>query len=249
MSNKRLVLIAGKSATGKSSSLEFIPNQEGVIYLNCESGKELPFSDSFNKLTITDPYEVEEAFEEVEAMDNIHTIVVDSLTYLMDMFESQYVLTLKNKMEGWSEFQQYFKRLMQQHVAKSTKNVIFTAHTMEKEDGENIIETCVPVKGALKNNGIESYFSTVVVTKVVPLRELKDYANDLLEITEEDEILGYKHVFQTRKTKKTVGERIRAPRKMFSIPETFMDNDCGKLLQRLGEFYGDTEGSELFGKE
>ena len=239
MSNKNLVLVAGKSATGKSTALENIPNPEGVMYLNCESGKDLPFADVFTKLTITDPYEVEEAFQEAEDMEDIHTIVIDSLTYLMDMFESQYVLTLKNKMEGWSEFQQYFKRLMQQHVASSTKNVIFTAHTMEKEDGDQgVIETCVPVKGALKNNGIESYFSTVVVTKVVPLRELKDYENDLLEITEDEELLGFKHVFQTRKTKKTINERIRAPKKMFSIKETYMDNDCGKLLGRINEFYG-----------
>lgn len=36
--NEHLVLICGTSGSGKSASLRNIPNPEGVIYLNCESG-------------------------------------------------------------------------------------------------------------------------------------------------------------------------------------------------------------------
>lgn len=36
--NDNLVLIAGKSSTGKSASLMGLENPEGVMYLNCESG-------------------------------------------------------------------------------------------------------------------------------------------------------------------------------------------------------------------
>lgn len=44
---------------------------------------------------------------------------------------------------------------MQQHVAKATKNVIFTAHTLDSvNESEMVMETKVPVKGSLKNNGI-----------------------------------------------------------------------------------------------
>ena len=35
--NDNLVLISGKSATGKSACLMNIKNPEGVIYLNCEN--------------------------------------------------------------------------------------------------------------------------------------------------------------------------------------------------------------------
>ncbi len=35
--NDNLVLIGGKSATGKSLSLMFMDKQEGVMYLNCEN--------------------------------------------------------------------------------------------------------------------------------------------------------------------------------------------------------------------
>ena len=42
--NDNLVLLCGKSSAGKSASLRDIKNPEGVIYLNCESGKKLPLS-------------------------------------------------------------------------------------------------------------------------------------------------------------------------------------------------------------
>ena len=36
--NDNLILIGGESGTGKSASLMNIKDQEGVLYLNCESG-------------------------------------------------------------------------------------------------------------------------------------------------------------------------------------------------------------------
>ena len=54
-----------------------------------------------------------------------------------------------------------------------------------------------------------------MATKKVPVKVLKNFQNDLLVITEEEEELGFKHVFQTRLTKDSVGERIRSPMGMF----------------------------------
>lgn len=235
--NDNLVLVVGKSAAGKSASLMNIAKPEGVMYLNCEAGKKLPFRSKFKEYTITDPLQVEEAFTAAEKMDDIHTIVVDSLTYMMDMYESIYVLNSANTMKAWSDFSQFFKRLMQQHVAKSTKNVVFTAHVMDTLNDEMITETCVPVKGSLKNNGIESYFSCVMAAKKVNLKDLKDYENDLLEITPDEEAVGIKYVYQTKLTKKTVNERLRSPLGMWSNDETFIDNDINKVFGRLHDYY------------
>ena len=154
-SNDNLVLLCGKSATGKSASLMGLKNPEGVMYLNCEAGKKLPFKAKFKQFTITDPLQVIEAFTAAEGMPDIHTIVVDSLTYMLDMYESLYVLNSPNTMKAWGDFAQFFKALMQQHVAKSTKNAIFIAHTADSvNESEMVLETKVPVKGSLKNNGI-----------------------------------------------------------------------------------------------
>ena len=97
---KDLVLIAGTSSSGKSASLMNLPDHPGVMYLNCESGKRLPFPNKFDRYVITDPMQVYEAFDEAENMPHIHTIVVDSLTFLMDMFESMYVVGSSNTMQG-----------------------------------------------------------------------------------------------------------------------------------------------------
>ena len=236
--NDHLVLLCGKSAAGKSASLMGLENPEGVMYLNCEAGKRLPFKAQFKQYTITDPHQVIEAFDAAEGMPDVHTIVVDSLTYLLDMYESVYVNGSANGMQAWGQFAQYFKNLMQQNVAKSTKNVIFTAHTSDTlNESEMLMETKVPVKGSLKNNGIESYFSLVIAAKKVPLKALKDYKSDLLTITPEEEALGFKYVFQTKITKETVNERLRGSLGLFDTKETFIDNNIQLVLNRLKDYY------------
>jgi len=236
--NDHLVLLCGKSATGKSASLMGLKDPEGVMYLNCESGKKLPFKSKFKQYTITDPLQVLEAFEAAESKPEIHTIVVDSLTYLMDMYESIYVIPSTNTMQAWGQFAQFFKSLMQQSVARSTKNVIFTAHTADTmNEGEMVMETKVPVKGSLKNNGLESYFTVVIASKKVQLKNLKDYPNSMLTITPEEEAIGFKYVFQTKITKESVNERLRGPLGLFETKETFIDNNMQLVLDRLKEYY------------
>ena len=236
--NDNLVLIAGKSSTGKSASLMGLENPEGVMYLNCESGKKLPFKTKFKQYVITDPLQVFEAFEAAENMPEVHTIVIDTLTYLMDMYESLYVYNSTNTQKAWGDFAQFYKALMQNYVAKSSKNVIFLAHTSDSlNEAEMTMETKVPVKGSIKNNGIESYFSVVISTKKVPLKALKEYSSDLLKITPDEEALGFKYVFQTRLTKDTVGERMRGPLGLFETKETFIDNNAQLVLNRLHDYY------------
>lgn len=238
--NDHLVLVCGKSATGKSASLMGLEKPEGVMYLNCESGKRLPFKTKFKQFVITDPLHVLEAFDHAETMEDIHTIVVDSLTYLLDMYESIYVLTSTNGMKAWGDFSQYYKTLMQQKVAGSTKRVIFTAHTSDTlNENEMTMETKVPVKGSLKNNGIESYFSLVIASKKVPLKVLKDYKNELLTITPEEEALGFKYVYQTKITKDTVNERLRGPLGLFTNQETYIDNNIQLVMDRLESYYAE----------
>lgn len=236
--NKRLILISGESTTGKSASLRNLRQHEKWIYLNCESGKDLPFRNKFEKYTIIDPYQVVEAVNYLNASKDHVGGIVDTLTYLLDMYESIYVYESANGQQAWMNFQQFFKNLLQSLVAGSDKTFIFLAHTSSYYD-ETILgmRASVPVKGALKTNGIESYFSTVVSTKKVPLKTLKDYENSLLNITPDDELLGYKHVFQTRLTKETSGERIRSPMDMFTIKETFIDNDAQLLLDHINKYY------------
>ena len=237
--NDNLVLISGATGTGKSLSFMGIQDPKGVFYANCESGKKLPFKSKFQELVITDPKQIYQVFTQAETEPSVHTIIVDSLTFLLDMFETVYVTNAANGMSAWAEFQTFFKVLMQEHVAKSTKNVIFTAHTLAVyNEADMAMEVKVPVKGALKNNGIEAYFSTVISTKKMKLADLEKYESKLLTITEEETMLGFKYVFQTKITKDTVNERIRGPFGLFDNSETFTDNNTQLIIDRLHEYYG-----------
>ena len=235
----QLVLIVGYSTQGKSASLRNIRNQERWVYLGTESGKRLPFKNKFNRINITDPYDVIAYFDECIAnRDDVDGIIIDSMTFLMDMFETQYVIGAANTMQGWSNYQQFFKQVMQQKVAEFGKPVIIIAHVRDELDEKNQeMKTAVPIKGALKNNGVEAYFTTVVAAKKIPIKELEKYGSKMLVITDEERELGYKHVFQTRITKGTTGERIRSPMGMFDRAETYIDNDAQVLLDHLHEFY------------
>lgn len=235
--NRNLILIAGKSAAGKSASLRNLQNPTQVIYLNCEAGKELPFVSKFKKLTVTHPHQIYKAFEEAERLD-VHTVIVDSLTYMMDMYETMMVINATNTMKAWGDYAQFFKRLMHEFVARSSRNVIFTAHTMDVlNEGEMIMETLVKVKGSLMNQGIESYFSNVIAAKKIQTKRLEGYKNDMLDITPLEESLGFKYVFQTQLTRETVNERIRGHMGLWSPQETYVDNDIQKVLNHLHAYY------------
>lgn len=236
--NDQLVLICGPSASGKSASLRNILNPEGVMYFNCEAGKKLPFPTKFKQGTVVEPYQVHKGFEKAETKPNIHTLIVDSITFLMDMFETQHVYNAADTMKGWANFAQYFKTLMQYYVPSSKKTIIMTAHVQTiLNESDMVLEKKVPIKGSLKANGVESYFSTVIASKVMPVEKLEPYSNKLLTITPEEEAVGIKYVFQTKLTKETVNERIRSSMGMWDTSETFIDNDIQLVMNRLKEYY------------
>lgn len=237
--NEQLVLISGESSTGKSASLRNIRNQERWMFLNTEAGKRLPFQNKFDPYKITEPYQVHEGLDFLKESPDHDGGILDTLTFLMDMYESQYVMTATNTQTAWGQFAKFFKDMMLEKVASLNKPFLILAHTKSELDEVAMeMRTAVPIKGSLRNNGIESYFSTVVSTKKVSLKKLEPYKNDMLNITEEDEMLGYKHVFQTRLTKETVGERIRSPMGMFTKEQTFIDNDVQILLDHMHTYYG-----------
>jgi len=237
--NQNCLLIAGASAAGKTASLRDITNPAGVLYLNCEAGKQLPFPSKFKQKIITNPLTVFEYFDAVENQPNCHTIVIDTLTYLMDMFESVFVINATNTMQAWGEYAQYFKKLMQHYVANSTKNVIFLAHTINQiNENTADMETFVKVKGSTMNTGVESYFNSVLASKKVPLSTLEGQKSKYLTITDLETELGFKYVYQTSLTRKTCHERIRGPMGMWSPKEIYIDNNVQLVLNKFKTYYG-----------
>ncbi len=238
MPNDHLILIGGEATTGKSASLRNLKDPESVMYLNTEVNKALPFASKFKQYNITDPLWVATGIDKAEERPQIKTVVIDSLTFMLDQWKSQYLYTAKDTQAYWGKFAEFLKVLMSSHVALSTKTVIFTAHTLSVLNEQTMLmETKIPVQGSLKNNGIEAFFSTIVYTKVLPINILQQYSNPFLTYSEDELEIGIKHVFQTRLTKQTVGDKIRSNMGMWSKQETFINNDAQILIDRLDEYY------------
>lgn len=239
MENNDLFLISGEMASGKSASFMTLEDPEGVYFFNGE-GKKLPFKHKFQEYQVTDPYQLYEGLQVAGEDPKCHTIIIESISFIMDMFVAVHIDGANNTQKMWGQYALFFRNLMLKWVAECPKNVIFTGHLESVlNEQESKIEKKVPVQGSLAKKGIEAFFSTVVSAKPMPLKKLEAYKNDMLNITEEEEILGFKYVFQTQLTKETVGEKIRSPRFMWSQQETFIDNDVNHVLKRLKEYYSE----------
>jgi hypothetical protein len=187
---------------------------------------------------ITDPYHIFEGFIWAETQPQIHTIVIDSLSFLMDMFVSVHIMNSADSRSQWQAYQEFFKELMQQKVASSTKNVIIITHIAEDLDEEKGIRTeQAVVKGGLKGTGVEAYFSLNVTARAMPIKELEKHPSEFLNITDDERDVGYKHVFQVRKTKETTGSRIRGPMGLFPQGTVYTDNCAQMLLDVVHDFY------------
>ena len=234
------LLIAGESGAGKSFSLANLRGQEGVLYINCEGGKPLPFKNKFKRVTVDDPLEIFDLYQAI--IDNpgkrFHTVVTDTVSFMMERYEAVHVNGSANTMKAWGDYGQFFKTLMYDYVAKADVYSVMLGHLDgELQEETNQMKYSVPVKGALKKNGLEAYFTTVVVCKKVKIKDLRP--NKLLTISERDEEIGFKHVFQTRTTKQTVGDRIRSPFGLFNDDELYINNDAQIVIDQLKEFYAE----------
>lgn len=236
MENNNVVLVMGKPNTGKSTSLMNLP-QKDYVYLNTDL-KQLPFKSHFIKnVGITDPMHIFEYIQQINAVSEIEGTILDTITFLMAMFEQQYVQSAVNTQKAWGDYGIFYKQLI--HAIKtSTKTWAILAHEETKlNEQSGFYETAVPIKGSTSKIGVEADFTTILAAKQIPVSKLKEYENDLLHITPEEEEDGFKYVFQTRCTRDTVGEKMRSAMGLWSRKELYIDNDLNQVFKRLKDYY------------
>ena len=239
--NKNIVLIMGKPNTGKSTSLMKLKNQEKMAYLNADL-KELPFKSKFAaNANITDATDVLDFIDTIEQEARIEGGVLDTITFLMAMYERQYVtphMGTKKGQSAWGDYGNFYRNLI--HKLKSgTKDYAVLAHAAtELNENSAQYETSVPIKGSVGKTGIEADFTTILSTKQMPIRNLETFENDLLHITDEEKEDGFKFVFVTRITKESVGEKMRSAMGLWSRKELYIDNDLNQVFERLKKYYG-----------
>lgn len=239
--NKNIVLIMGKPNTGKTSSLRNLP-QDRMVYLNADL-KETPFRDKFmSSVEIADAQDVIPFIHEIEANPDVDGAVLDTITFLMSMYERQYVTPYagtKNGQKAWGDYGNFYREVV--HAIKSgSKNYAIMAHeATELNEQAMQMESFVPVKGAVGKIGVEADFTTILSTQQIPVKKLDDMkiSNKLLNITDAEREDGVKYVFCTRVTKETAGSKMRSAMGLWSRDELYIDNDLNLVFGRLNEYY------------
>ena len=235
--NKNIVLIMGKPNTGKSTSLMKLANQGKMVYMNTDL-KELPFKSRFLKsVDVADAIDVLSYINEIENAPVVEGAVLDTLTFLMSMYERQYVAHAANGQKAWGDYGNFYKEFI--HAIKAgSKDYAILAHedTVLNEQSMQM-ETRIPVKGSVGKVGVEADFTTILSTKQMPIKKLEGFENDLLHITDEEREDGFKYVFVTRVTKDSIGEKMRSAIGLWNRNELYIDNDLNQVFARLKEYY------------
>ena len=234
--NNHVVLVVGKPNSGKSFSLLNLPDQDKYVYFNTDL-KLLPFKHSFMEAKISDPLDILGYLEEVESNPDIKGAVLDTITFLMDQFEQQYVVNSSNGQKAWGEFANYYKKLIHK-IKSSTKNYAILAHVKDViNESEMILESKVPIKGSVGATGVEADFTTIVGAKTISIKEARKNENSLLTISPEEEEDGVKRVFQTRIDKDSIGHKYRSQQSLWKREEKYINNDLNIVFNRLTEYY------------
>lgn len=235
--NKNLVLVMGRPNTGKSASLRNLP-MENMAYLNADL-KEVPFRDRFMaSVEVADANDILGFIEEIETNDDLTGGVLDTITFLMAMYERQYVTYAKNTQAAWGAYGNYYRELIHQ-IKAGTKDYAILAHEEIKlNEQSQMMESSVPVKGAVGKIGVEADFTTILNTMQMPIKKLEGFENDLLTITDDERADGVKYVFATRVTKETAGGKMRSAMGLWKREELYIDNDLNLVFNRIKEYYG-----------
>lgn len=225
---EKMFLLIGKTGEGKTYSLRNLP-LEKTAYINGD-GKAPSFKGTaklYKNWVITNVKNVLKGLDILIQDENVEYIVIDTLNFIMNLFEIQVVNTHVNSkgqldtMKGWALYQTFYKELIHK-LKTSKKNVIVLTHPTEffhEEMGR--FQMSATMKGSLKNM-VEADFTVVAYTYV--------------SINQETDMPEYK--FLVRKTKETTGWSVKSPPDMFE--KEFTDtNDVLLVLDAIEKYNGE----------
>ena len=154
--NKNLVLILGKPNTGKSASLRNLP-QKTMAYLNADL-KEIPFQSNFaSSVEIADALEVLDYIDAIEEEAGITGGVLDTITFLMQMYERQYVVPFagtKTGQSAWGDYGNFYRNMIHKLKAGSKNYAILAHEATEYNELNSRMDSYVPIKGAVGKVGV-----------------------------------------------------------------------------------------------
>lgn len=237
-------MVLGRPGMGKSHSLANMRNQERILVINGDK-KPLPFISKMKVVSPPDPLHLlgngpndpNSLVNQFENSDAYDTCVVDTLSFILNQYEDQHIMTAdrKDTRQKWAEYGKFARDLFNA-INESKKNWIIMCHTMTQEIEETgQVLTQAFCKGSVSKVGLEAAMTCVLYVKNVPINQLKP--NPLLHITEEEKEDGCKPVFQTRKDKRSRNETMKFISNVFTRDELFIDNDCQQVFDKIRAAY------------
>lgn len=215
----KTMLVVGDSGFGKTTALRTLPLGE-TIYINVDK-KTIPFNSSalYKHVKLESTGQLINGLIAAEEDPQAKYIVIDTLTFLGDLFFTEQIENSANKMEGWGKYKSYINQIIDMGKS-SNKHYIFLAHAQDVYDEKELItKTFAKIQGSLKGGGLEAHFTFVFYAKV---------------LTDADGMPQYK--FQTNKTKGSTGVSAKTPMGCFS--EAYIDNDVMFAMNTIDTFYG-----------
>ena len=213
------LLIVGKSSTGKTSSLRNLDFSK-TVYVNAEA-KAPSFRGSKNLLKnikLSNTQQLLNGMQQMEDYDEKLTIVVDSISMLMDLYFAEHIEGSSDTRGGWANYKSYFLKVINM-AKRSQHDYVFTALAKDTyNDKELVTETFASVQGSLFK-AVESHFTVVLHTVVI----------------EEDGKL--QHKFITNKNIANKGLSCKSPFEMFDTE--YIDNDVVIAFDAMRKYYED----------
>lgn len=248
------ILIAGQSASGKTTSLYRLAmehqNPKSVAYLCCEAGKTPIWANRFTTLKsgLNTPHDAMNFFKKIEDNDSIEYCVLDGFNYLMNMFHDVYIHNAKDGRSGWGDYAVFIRQFFA-FIGVSKKKWIIIAHNTEEviEKGKDAgnIRYYVPIQGSVKGNGLESFFEHVIYSRIIPIANAHEMIGNgevdpnYFYFTKNDyydeQAEGVKGVFQTKRTADMAFSRIRSSLGTWKTNQTFINNDIWLVMQHFDQ--------------
>lgn len=211
------VLCIADSGCGKTSSLRNL-DLSTVCYVNVDA-KPIPFrhSDLAKNINLSSTQQLINGMEQIEDDMDIEYCVIDTITFLGDMFYTENIENSSNGMRAWQDYKSYILKVINM-AKRSHINYIFLAHAQDVYDEKEMVtKTFAKIQGSLKGGGLEGHFTFVLYNIV------KSGADGMPE---------YKYL--TKKDKGYIGVSAKTP---FDMIDTWIDNDITLFHKAVKEFY------------
>ena len=215
--NDKTVMCIGDTGTGKTSSLRNLDPSK-VCYINIDN-KPIPFKhkDLSKNVSLKSTQQLINGMEQIEEELHIEYCVIDTISFLGDMFFSEHIENSTNGMKAWSDYKSYILKII--NMAKVSRiNYIFLAHAQDVYDErEMVTKTFAKIQGSLKGGGLEGHFTYV-----------------LYNIVKADSLGEPEYLYLTNRTRGYIGVSAKTP---FQMIDKIIPNDITKFFDAVDEYH------------